>query len=214
MWSCSRGPLALHPPSGWRKTVGLRPLSANLTKRWRRIGDSNPEGVNPTRFPSERHRPLGESSVEEITCLALGSCTAYSVGRPLVWRHPVNSPGPEGSKGKRALMGTRGVPSFLASSVCVVRIRTTGFPTPADICSGRDFQGSRRKASIPEHGLGVTEWASLPPSQVRLAELITTKRAIDLEALLAEDSTFFGDLFAHVVKYQGDLYGGRTAPGR
>ena len=25
------------------------------------------EGVNPTRFPSERHRPLGESSAEEHT---------------------------------------------------------------------------------------------------------------------------------------------------
>jgi hypothetical protein len=23
--------------------------------------------VNPTRFPSERHRPLGESSAEEVT---------------------------------------------------------------------------------------------------------------------------------------------------
>ena len=28
----------------------------------------------------------------------------------------------------------------------------------------------------------------------------------DLETLLAEDSTFYGDLFAHVVKWQGDLY--------
>ena len=25
------------------------------------------EGVNPTRFPSERHRPLGESSIEQST---------------------------------------------------------------------------------------------------------------------------------------------------
>lgn len=58
----------------------------------------------------------------------------------------------------------------------------------------------------PEHGFTVTEWAHLPPSQVRLAELTTTKRTLDLEALLAEDSTFFGDLFAHVVKWQGDLY--------
>lgn len=57
-----------------------------------------------------------------------------------------------------------------------------------------------------DHGLSVTEWAQLPPTQVRLAELITTKRTLDLDALLAEDSTFFGDLFAHVVKYKGDLY--------
>ncbi len=58
----------------------------------------------------------------------------------------------------------------------------------------------------PEHGLTVTDWADLPPNQVRLAELITTKRTLDLEALLAEDSTFYGDLFAHVVKWNGDLY--------
>ena len=58
----------------------------------------------------------------------------------------------------------------------------------------------------PEHNYGVTEWADLPPSQVRLAELITTKRSIDLDQLLADDSTFFGDLFAHVVKWDGQLY--------
>ena len=29
-------------------------------------GIRTPEGVNPTRFPSVRHRPLGESSVQEI----------------------------------------------------------------------------------------------------------------------------------------------------
>ena len=37
-------------------------------------------------------------------------------------------------------------------------------------------------------------------------ELVTTKRTLDLAALLSEDSTFFGDLFAHVVQYQGTLY--------
>ena len=68
------------------------------------------------------------------------------------------------------------------------------------------FKAVGDKRPYDEHGLGVTEWANLPPSQVRLAELITTKRTLDLDALLAEDSTFFGDLFAHVVKYNGDLY--------
>lgn len=68
------------------------------------------------------------------------------------------------------------------------------------------FKAVGDKRPYAEHGLGVTEWAKLPPSQVRLAELITTKRTLDLDALLAEDSTFFGDLFAHVVKYHGDLY--------
>jgi Arc/MetJ family transcription regulator len=46
----------------------------------------------------------------------------------------------------------------------------------------------------------------LPPRQIRLADLITTKRTLDLEALLDEQSTFFGDLFAHVVQWRGDLY--------
>ncbi len=41
---------------------------------------------------------------------------------------------------------------------------------------------------------------------MRLDELVTTKRTLDLDALLAEDSTFFGDLFAHVVEFDGVLY--------
>ena len=35
---------------------------------------------------------------------------------------------------------------------------------------------------------------------------MTTKQQLDLETLLAEDSTFYGDLFAHVVSYRGELY--------
>ena len=31
-------------------------------------------------------------------------------------------------------------------------------------------------------------------------------RTLDLDALLAEDSTFYGDLFAHVVQYRGVMY--------
>ena len=58
----------------------------------------------------------------------------------------------------------------------------------------------------PEHGLTLTEWASLPPQQVRLDELVTTKSQLDLHNLLSEDSTFYGDLFAHVVRWEGSLY--------
>lgn len=58
----------------------------------------------------------------------------------------------------------------------------------------------------PEHGLAQKQWAAIAPEQVRLDELVTTKRTLDLEALLEEDSTFYGDLFAHVVHYQGELY--------
>lgn len=59
----------------------------------------------------------------------------------------------------------------------------------------------------PEHGYKTPkDWAVVPPRQVRLDELITTKGTLDLEALLAEDSTFFGDLFPHVVQFKGVLY--------
>lgn len=50
------------------------------------------------------------------------------------------------------------------------------------------------------------DWAHLPPQQVRLDQLITTKDTLDLATLLDEDSTFYGDLFAHVVQWRGDLY--------
>ncbi len=59
----------------------------------------------------------------------------------------------------------------------------------------------------PDHGITTPkQWAQVPPRQVRLVDLITTKRNLDLDALLAEDSTFFGDLFAHVVQWHDDLY--------
>ena len=59
----------------------------------------------------------------------------------------------------------------------------------------------------PDHDkVSAKDWADVPPRQVRLDELVTTKRTLDLDVLLAEDSTFSGDLFAHVVESQGVLY--------
>lgn len=59
----------------------------------------------------------------------------------------------------------------------------------------------------PDHGYVTTrQWAKVPPRQVRLDELVTTKRILDLSQLLAEDSTFYGDLFAHVVQWHETLY--------
>jgi Arc/MetJ family transcription regulator len=58
----------------------------------------------------------------------------------------------------------------------------------------------------PDHALTPRQWAAVPPRQLRLDQLITTKRTLDLETLLAEDSTFYGDLFAHVVQWRGELY--------
>ncbi len=58
----------------------------------------------------------------------------------------------------------------------------------------------------PAHGLTQRDWSSVPPTQVRLAELVTTKNQLDLATLLDEDSTYFGDLFAHVVAWRQELY--------
>jgi len=65
--------------------------------------------------------------------------------------------------------------------------------------------GDRRP--YPDHDLTTPkQWAEVPPRTVRLDELVTTKRTLDLEALLSDDSTFYGDLFAHVVQWKGTLY--------
>lgn len=58
----------------------------------------------------------------------------------------------------------------------------------------------------PDHGLSQNGWAEISPSQVRLDDLTTTKTQLDLAALLDEDSTYFGDLFAHVVSWNGELF--------
>ena len=58
----------------------------------------------------------------------------------------------------------------------------------------------------PDHGLSTRDWALIPPTQVQLDHLITIKRTLDLDVLLAEDSTFYGDMFAHVVDWRGELY--------
>jgi Arc/MetJ family transcription regulator len=50
------------------------------------------------------------------------------------------------------------------------------------------------------------QWAKIPPRQIRLSDLVTTKRTLDLGNLLSEDSTFYGDLFAHVVFWHGTFY--------
>ncbi len=58
----------------------------------------------------------------------------------------------------------------------------------------------------PQHGLSTRDWAAIPPTQVQLDHLITVKRTLDLDVLLAEDSTYYGDMFAHVVEWRGELY--------
>jgi Arc/MetJ family transcription regulator len=58
----------------------------------------------------------------------------------------------------------------------------------------------------PDHGMTLKQWSEIPPRPVRLDQLITTKRELALDRLLAEDSTFYGDLFPHVVEWGGRLY--------
>ena len=68
------------------------------------------------------------------------------------------------------------------------------------------FKAVRDGAPYPAHGLTMKEWAEIPPRPVRLDQLTTTKRELALDRLLAEDSTFYGDLFPHVVQWEGTLY--------
>jgi Arc/MetJ family transcription regulator len=68
------------------------------------------------------------------------------------------------------------------------------------------FKAVRDSKPYPDHGLTQRDWGQLAPTQVRLDELITTKGELDLGHLLSEESTYFGDLFAHVVEWQGELY--------
>ena len=59
----------------------------------------------------------------------------------------------------------------------------------------------------PDHGhTSAKQWSEVAPRQVRLDELVTTKRTLDLAQLLSEDSTFYGDLFAHVVQWRDTMY--------
>lgn len=68
------------------------------------------------------------------------------------------------------------------------------------------FKAVRDGRPYPEHGFSARDWAKIPPRQVRLDELITTKLALELDKLLDDDSTFYGDLFPHAVQFKGDLY--------
>ena len=58
----------------------------------------------------------------------------------------------------------------------------------------------------PDHARSSREWAEIPPRPVRLDQLITTKNVLDLQQVLAQDSTFYGDLFPHVIRWRGELY--------
>jgi Arc/MetJ family transcription regulator len=58
----------------------------------------------------------------------------------------------------------------------------------------------------PDPDMTPKQWADVPPTQVQLDHLITIKNVLHLDVLLAEDSTFYGDMFAHVIEWRGELY--------
>ncbi len=69
------------------------------------------------------------------------------------------------------------------------------------------FKAVGDSVPYPPHGFtSHRQWARIPPRQVRLDELTTTRSQLDLRNLLDDDSTFYGDLFAHVVAWRGSLY--------
>ncbi|GAA1362098.1 MULTISPECIES: type II toxin-antitoxin system VapB family antitoxin [Catellatospora] len=68
------------------------------------------------------------------------------------------------------------------------------------------FKAVRDGRPYPEHGYTLKQWAEIPPERVSLNQLITIKLEMALDRVLADDSTFYGDLFPHVVQWQGELY--------
>jgi Arc/MetJ family transcription regulator len=68
------------------------------------------------------------------------------------------------------------------------------------------FKNVRDGRPYPAHGFSPRDWAHIPPRQVRLDELIATKRELRLDTLLDDDSTFYGDLFPHAVLWESELY--------
>ncbi|MDP9427511.1 MAG: type II toxin-antitoxin system VapB family antitoxin [Actinomycetota bacterium] len=68
------------------------------------------------------------------------------------------------------------------------------------------FKAVRNGRPYPDHGLTARDWAMIPPRQIRLDSLTTTKCELALDTLLADDSTFYGDLFPHAVQWKGELY--------
>lgn len=68
------------------------------------------------------------------------------------------------------------------------------------------FKGVRDGKPYPDHQLSIRDWAKIPPRQLRLDQLITVTTVLALDKLLSEDSTFYGDLFSHAVRWHGDMY--------
>ena len=82
-------------------------------------------------------------------------------------------------------------------------VRATGAPPTLLLVIFKQVGEGR---PYPDPALSTREWAKIPPRQVRLDELITTKRELKLDAVLSDESTFYGDLFPHAVHWHGEIY--------
>ena len=67
------------------------------------------------------------------------------------------------------------------------------------------FKRVWRRTPVPRSRLRPEAVGGDRPAPGAPDQLVTTKRTLT-EALLEEDSTFYGDLFAHVVSWRGELY--------
>ena len=68
------------------------------------------------------------------------------------------------------------------------------------------FKGVLDGRPYPDHGTTTKDWVAIPPSQVQLDHLVTTRSTLELSQLLGDESTYYGDMFAHVVEWRGELY--------
>ena len=129
---------------------------------------------------------------------------------------PSTTPAPNSSEGPSKAYPARissiaddpGVLLFSVTGANLARARASLPPsaTTRHTVTPVIFKAVGDSRPYPDHGYTTRQWSNVPPRLVRLDELVTTKRELDLQMLLSEDSTFYGDLFAHVVDWEGALY--------
>lgn len=88
----------------------------------------------------------------------------------------------------------------------MIPIPTRLLPQPRRSSGGGVFAAVLDTAPYPAPLLARADWSAIPPRQVRLAELTTTKAELRLDVPLTEDSTFYGYLFCDVIDFDGVLY--------
>jgi Arc/MetJ family transcription regulator len=107
-------------------------------------------------------------------------------------------------------VGTRQTGGPFTVAACCGRgghVSTSNAPRrPTRLSGGKVFRGVLQSRPYPMPEVTSRDWAQIPPRQVRLDDLVTVKAELRLDVLLAEDSTFYGDMFGHVISWQGELY--------